>query len=111
MSEAGVLSVSHKMDKIEYRAVIKFFVKEGLTPNEIHSNFIKFYGNFSPSFSTIKKWAAEIKCGRASLEDDPRAKRPKRATTSEIIKQEHYMLSNDRRMKVREIAETIVISK
>jgi hypothetical protein len=22
------------MDKIEYRAVIKFFVKEGLTPNE-----------------------------------------------------------------------------
>jgi hypothetical protein len=27
------LSVSLKMDKIEYRAVIKFFVKEGLTPN------------------------------------------------------------------------------
>jgi len=29
------------MDKIEYRAVIKFFVKEGLTPNEIHSKFVK----------------------------------------------------------------------
>jgi len=29
------------MDKIEYRAVIKFFVKEGLTTNEIHSKFIK----------------------------------------------------------------------
>ena len=25
------------MDKTEYRAVIKSFVKEGLTPNEIHS--------------------------------------------------------------------------
>ena len=37
LSEAGVLSVSLKMNKIEYRAVIKFFVKEGLTPNEIHS--------------------------------------------------------------------------
>jgi hypothetical protein len=35
LSEAGVLSVSIKMDKIEYRAVIKFFVKEGVTPNEI----------------------------------------------------------------------------
>jgi len=33
LSEAGVLSVSLEMDKIEYRAVIKFFVKEGLTPN------------------------------------------------------------------------------
>jgi hypothetical protein len=49
------------MDKIEYRAVIKFFVKEGLTPNEINSKFIKVYGYFSPSFSTIKKWAAEFK--------------------------------------------------
>jgi hypothetical protein len=33
-----------KMDKIEYRVVIKFFVKEGLTPNEIHSKFINFCG-------------------------------------------------------------------
>jgi hypothetical protein len=41
------------MDKIEYRAVIKLFVKEGLTP--IHSKFTKVYGDFSPSFSTIKK--------------------------------------------------------
>ena len=45
------------MDKVEYRAVIKFFVKEGLTPNEIHSKFIKVYGDSSPSFSTIKKRA------------------------------------------------------
>jgi hypothetical protein len=34
LSEAGVLSVSLKMDKIEYSAVKKFFVKEGLTPKK-----------------------------------------------------------------------------
>ena len=67
-----MLSVSLKMDKIEYRAVINFFVKEGLTPNEIHSKFIRVYGDPSPSFSIIKKWAAEFKRGRTSLEDDPR---------------------------------------
>jgi len=40
------------MDKIEYRAVIKFFVKEGLTPNEIHSKFIKsLWGLFSFAFN------------------------------------------------------------
>jgi L-ribulose-5-phosphate 3-epimerase UlaE len=49
------------VDEIEYRPVIKFFVKEGLTPNEIHSRFIKVYGDSSPSFSTIKKWADEFK--------------------------------------------------
>jgi hypothetical protein len=47
------------MDKIEYRAVIKFFVKEGLTPNEIHTKFIKVYGDSSPSLSTIKKFSVQ----------------------------------------------------
>jgi len=76
------------MDKIEYRAVIKFFVKEGLTPNEIHSKFLKVYGgDSSPSFSTIKKWTAEFKRGRTSLEDDSREGSPESATTPEIIEQ------------------------
>jgi len=66
--------VSLKMDRTEYRAVIKFFVKECLTPNEIHSKFITVYGDSSPSFSTIKKWAADFKRGRTSLEDDPKIK-------------------------------------
>jgi len=105
------LSVSLKIDKIEYRAVIKFFVKEGLTPNEVHSKFIKVYGDFSPSFSTIKKWAAEFKRGHTSLEDDPREGHPKSATTPEIIEQVYAMLLDDRRIKVCEIAETIGISK
>jgi len=99
------------MDKIEYRAVTKFFVKEGSTPNEIHSKFINFYGDSSPLFSTITKWAAEFKRGRTSLEDDPREGRPKSATTSKFMEQVHDMVLDDRRMKVREIAETIGISK
>jgi histone-lysine N-methyltransferase SETMAR len=99
------------MDKIEYHAVIKFFVKEGLTTNEIHSKFIKVYGDSSPLFSTIKKWAAEFKRGRTSLQADPREGRPKSATTPKIIEQVHDMVLDDRRMKAREIAKTIGISK
>jgi transposase len=88
------------MDKILYHAVIKFFVKEGLTPKEIHSKFIKVYGDSSPSFSTIKKWAAEFKCGHTNLEDDPCEGRPKSASTPEIIEQVHSMLLDDRQMSV-----------
>jgi len=95
------------MDKTEYRAVIKFFVKEGLTPNEIYSKFIKVYGDSSPSFSTIKKWAAEFKRGHTNLEDDPCEGRPKSATTPEITEQVHEMVLDDREIKVHEIAETI----
>ena len=36
---------------------------------------------------------------------------PKSATTPEIIEQAHDMILDDRRMKVRETAETIGISK
>ena len=100
------MSVSLKMDKIEYRAVIKYFVKEGLTPNEIHPKFIKVYGDSSPSFSTNKKWVAGFKRGRTGLEDDAREGRPESVTTPEIIEQVHDMLLVDRQMKVREIAET-----
>jgi len=99
------------MHKIQYREVRKFFVTEGLAPNEIHSKFIKFYVNSSPSFSTIRKWAAGFKRGRISLEGNPYEGRPKNATTPEIIKQVHDMLLDDRRINLRGISETIDISK
>jgi hypothetical protein len=83
------------MDKIEYRAVIQFFVKESFTPNEIHSKFIKVYGDSSPSFSTIKKWAAKFKHGCTSPEDDPCEGCPKSAPPPEIIEQVRDMVLDD----------------
>jgi transposase len=71
--------------------------------------FIKVYGDPSPSFSTIKKWAAEFKRGRTSLEDNPCEGRPKSATTPEINEQVNDVVLDDRQMKVREIAKTIGI--
>jgi hypothetical protein len=73
-------------------------------PNEIHSKFVKVYGDYSPSFSTIKKQAAKFKCGHTSLEDDPREGCP-RSATPEFIEEVHNMVLDDRRMKVHEIAE------
>ena len=69
----------------------------------------KVYEDSSPSFSTIKKWAAEFK--RDRIEDDPREGRPKSAPPPEIIEQVHDVVLDDRRMKVREIADTTGISK
>ncbi|CAK9803078.1 hypothetical protein ANTQUA_LOCUS3572 [Anthophora quadrimaculata] len=69
------------MEKIEYRAVIKFFVLDSLTPTEIHPKLLKVYKDATSSLSTVKKWAALFKSGRTSLEDDPREGHPKTATT------------------------------
>ena len=49
-----------KMEKVEVRAVIKYLCKKGMTPKEIHEDFIITLGNESPSYSTMKKWATEF---------------------------------------------------
>jgi len=65
------------MDKVEYYAVIKYFVLM-LTKikNEFDSNlsFTSFYQ--SSSFSTVKKWATEFKRDRTSNNDDRSSKNP-----------------------------------
>src|SRR5436190_6983885 len=87
-----------KMDKIEYRAVIKYFLK-GNTPTQIKDELDSVYGYSAPSFTTVKFWAAEFKRGRKSLGDDERSGRPKIATTDENIGKVHEMVLDDRRIK------------
>ncbi|KMQ83449.1 histone-lysine n-methyltransferase setmar [Lasius niger] len=69
------------------------------------------YGDSAPSFATVKFWAAEFKRGRTSLVDDERSGRQKTATTTDNIEKVHQMVLDDRRIKVREIAEAVGISK
>lgn len=99
------------MDKIEYRAVIKYLVLKGNTPTQIKHELDSVYGDSAPSFTTVKFWAAEFKRGRKSLGDDERSGRPKTATTDDNIAKVHQMVLDDRRIKVREIAEVMNISK
>ena len=99
------------MEKLEYRAVIKYLFLKGNTPTEIKEELDAVYGNSAPSFTTVKFWAAEFKRGRTSLGDDERSGRPKTATTDDNIAKIHQMVLDNRRIKVREIEEAMNISK
>ena len=68
-------------------------------------------GNDAPALSTVKKWAAEFKRGSESLEDDPTSGRPASATIQENIDRVHYMVIDDRRLTVNQIADAVAISR
>ena len=74
-----------------------YFCKKGIPPKEIHDDFMETLGKESPSYSTVKRWAAEFKRDREIVEDDGRSGRPKDANADENVKVVHTLVMCDSR--------------
>ena len=48
------------MSNTEFRAVIKFFTRKGLSATEITEELADVYGDSAPSYRTVAKWVAEF---------------------------------------------------
>ena len=48
---------------------MKYFFKKGISPKEIHEDFMETPERESPSYSTVEKMGAKFKRGRESVED------------------------------------------
>ena len=92
------------MDKVEVRAFIKYFCKKNISPKEIHDD-MKTVGDESPSFSMMKKWAAEFRSGRRAW----RSWCTKEATTDENIEFVNSVILCDKRRSLCDIARQIGI--
>ena len=99
------------MDKIGERAVIQYLHKKGLTPKDVHNDMVATLGKDAPSYATVKRWVAEFKRGRQSLEDDPRPGRPVTVATPKMVNKVHDIVMTDRRVTERYIASTVGISQ
>ena len=86
------------MDKIWHRGIIKYLQKKRLAFKDIHANMVATLEDDAPALSTVKKWAAEFKRGRESLEDDPRFGCPASATTQENINCVYHTAMDDRHL-------------
>lgn len=98
------------MEKTEIRAVIKYQFLKGLNPQEIIADFQETLGESAPSNATVYNWYNEFKRGRTDTHDEPRPGRPIEVSTEQCIQKIHRMVLNDRKLKLREIAEAVHIS-
>jgi len=99
------------MEKVQYWSVIRFLFLEGKSRSEIKERLDAVYGDSSSSMATVKNWFNEFQRGRTSVFDELRPGAPKTATTEDNMTKIHDLVLADRRLKVREIAETVGISK
>ena len=109
--EAVVSADLKKLEKEQYRSVIRFLFLEGKSRSEIKERLDAVYGDSSPSMATAKNWFNKFQRGRPSVFEEPRPGAPKTATTEDNVTKIHDFVLADRRLKVREIAETVGISK
>ena len=71
---------------------------------------IKTLGYESTSYSVVKKWAAEFRRGKQSVEDCELSGHPKEATTDKNIELVHSLIMCEKRRSLRDIAWQISIS-
>ncbi|KAL5276501.1 hypothetical protein ACFFRR_001994 [Megaselia abdita] len=57
---------------MEYRAVIKFLTKKGLTPPDIWDDMLDIYGKLNFDIDCLTYWHEQYVMGRESLLNDPR---------------------------------------
>ena len=96
--------------KVEYRAVIRYLYLEGKTGNEIHGELADVYGFSAPSYAQVKFWVGEFKRGRTSLEDEARSGHPLDVSDEDMCKKVRDLVYFDKRIQVKEIAQTLGIS-
>ncbi|XP_017481945.1 PREDICTED: putative uncharacterized protein FLJ37770 [Rhagoletis zephyria] len=107
----NVFSEFVNMEKIGHRYVIQYFYLKGLSPSNIKAEIDSTLGGSAPSFTTVKYWVAEFKRGRTSCQDEHRSGRPNEVTTPEMVKKIHKAVMDDRRLKVRGLADIVGISE
>ena len=84
-----------ELTREHFRAMIFYDYKVGLTGEESFARLSQAFGDSTVSRATVFNWFREFRCGRASLDDDPRSGRPPSAITQENVAAVQQLVNDD----------------
>jgi hypothetical protein len=98
--------------KFEVCMVVRFLQAEGVSQSEIHRRLVSVYGQKVFRQKEVSVVQQIYKAGRMSLNDDPQIHRgrPRTSHTDENCVIGKGLIREDRRIRVREIAEVTGIA-
>ena len=99
------------MEKSDFRVLIKHYFLMGQNTVQAKQWLEKCYPDSAPSREMVEKWFADFKRGCTNTDDAERSGRPNSAVVIEKIKKMDKMVLVDRRLKLREIGDTLKISE
>ena len=94
-----------------HRYVLQYFHLKDLSPTNVKAELDSTLRVSTPSFTTIKYCVAEFKRSCTSCQDEHRNGRPNEVTTTEMVKKIDKIVLDGCRLKVRELADMVGISK
>ena len=88
-----------------------FFFLQCKARTEFHAILRENLGEDAPSYTTVKKWVAQVKCGDFSTCYAPSLGWHKTETTPEITDQIHELTLEDSQILAKSIDEQLSISR
>lgn len=99
-----------ELERRDFRAMIFYDFKRGLTAKQSFEQLVSTFGEVSPSRSSVFGWFAEFKRGRDSLSDADRSGRPVSAVTVENVAAVQEMVAADSRVTYQQIEQALGIT-
>jgi len=96
---------------LEQRIKIKFCVKIGKSASGTLAILTVAYGEYAMKKLSVFEWHRPFKEGREDVQHDPRSGQPKTRRTDANVDRVRTLVSSDRRLGVRVIAEELNMNR
>ena len=106
-----IFSIFTMFEFVEQRSAIKFYVWNEISAAETLRMLQKAFGNEALSKTRAFEWHKMFREGRERVEDKERPGREKRSTDEQYVMEIKDLVLKNRRLTIRDLADTIGISK